>query len=1340
MGPGVREKLRDIITGERFSLKVVGLDLEFLGTLFPKVDDLWLCQPEGLKLSYRFHYLSTLFSSFVSDLGRTCGKGEICLRDDVSETHEPKPQLLGVTEKQVQKATTWKWKDCGYLDKILCLQWQMIWLMTMVIFAVGIFQIWFSCGDYSVWGGHRQNYQEGILPVDISLSTEIDHEEELPVGFTVQTESYTEYPNEFCDRDHDFYEHFPCSSPEWWHLEETEGESKHRRNLLEDSLRSPSFGNGVAMHANNETYLSEFMIGLMIVEAFCIFLLSLYPPAKPYKKRIIGGGILSYSLICLFVNVVPFCQDWSMMLADKSPVGTDLRLPQFSQVDSERRETYQLYRESNWKEMHPLYKEVIRRDPPLSPLETIREKIKKYEQRYNIYCFIGYRRSVQGDDGSGNPMQYELAIGVSAESQKGIFTNVVPISEPLSLDERRCRTPGTNVLALMEEYASKAPLSKDAPPMFRAMISMNLLRLIDISVDGFQGVGSTPLFFLKNASLLAFSAKRGRTLLDRCFSIPQFWLTLLTVIFLGLLFFFWDLWKFRKQLIASHVMKLSFWGGLTLLSGSCKILPTVTLLLMIPLLTVFLLACKDIIMLRRGASWVFTRLGNRLPDCESLLPDSCGLNLLISRAMGVTDDATCMHYVTFDKSNSFFHSESYQSSFFSHKKGLKALGDRGRRTTAISETFRPGFMDTWTDQNGRLNFKLGSPNEKVLVVQSVLGELVGMAWGSSESRPIKIDKFSGKLGIERTQTRITSLISIQFSMIHYREISDFSRRFVLFLCHLAQDMKTGVYARAQFQHVLMRHGSGIPVGSDVETLITDFFEGRLLREELKVRIIDLIWRQLSFFQRVSLICRRINLGKPLLPIESLLGCLPEPDSIDVVQTRCRMRLKKVRSNEVDNIWVVKCGRNALELMCWGFAVFFLLNFFALALGFESSIPCTDVEYTRMRADLPLVTNDIASHAPVFPDYEISSNFQNIPTMSAVWWSLYHAGKLTCIPLLCIIEIPMILLTFCASLVDRVFQGETFGLASLFWCSKSRNVCSISPAITEGALSLGVTWDWQCNSDLYAMPVSWGNLWWILSPSGSNAVSPQISTMFTDDVTVEDSAPVGSMTGRRRLGDMGLMGGSLSGGKGSHKSSGKVSKAVKVSKGGGLNPRNRKKKRPSAQKPKASTMWSESNFHHVQKSGSASEKLAWSLIHPGVSFGCAGDRMPVERGRSKKRSRSSSSSSSSTSTSEERRKRKRKKKRYKKRRKRNQSDGFSSLGAKMASKNLRSRTGIEVDSGNNPAPSLMLPLTLSPAGRVPPIRKEADISIPPKAKARVYDSPKRVFPNRILPYNLSHFIY
>ena len=145
-------------------------------------------------------------------------------------------------------------------------------------------------------------------------------------------------------------------------------------------------------------------------------------------------------------------------------------------------------------------------------------------------------------------------------------------------------------------------------------------------------------------------------------------------------------------------------------------------------------------------------------------------------------------------------------------------------------------------------------------------------------------------------------------------------------------------------------------------------------------------------------------------------------------------------------------------------------------------------------------------------------------------------------------------------------------------------------------------------------------------------------------------------------------------------------------------------------------------------GSASEKLAWSLIHPGVSSDYAGDRMPSQRGRSKKRGRSSSSSSSSST--EDRRRRRRRKKRQKKRLKRNQPDDFFGQGAKFSSKGLRSHDGIEGDGGNDPASSFISPSVLSSAGRVPPIRKGADSLASPKDETGVYDSQKRVFPNRI----------
>ena len=173
---------------------------------------------------------------------------------------------------------------------------------------MGLYEVWHAQGEFSVWSGSRQNYRKETPPVDFSSPTEVDLDgEELSGSFTDQAEPHTEDSDESCDPLHEFLQHFPRRSPEWWHQEQTEGESKHRRNLLDDPLRSPSFGNGVAMHANNETYLSEFMIGLMIVEAFCIFLLSLYPPAKPYKKRIIGGGYL------ILYSGLPFCQCSSLL-------------------------------------------------------------------------------------------------------------------------------------------------------------------------------------------------------------------------------------------------------------------------------------------------------------------------------------------------------------------------------------------------------------------------------------------------------------------------------------------------------------------------------------------------------------------------------------------------------------------------------------------------------------------------------------------------------------------------------------------------------------------------------------------------------------------------------------------------------------------------------------------------------------------------------------------------------------------------------------------------------------------------------------------------------------------
>ena len=129
MGPATRQRLRDIIAGKRLSLAEIGTDLEILGKLFPKVDDFWALQSDGVLISHRLHYISDLLPSFISDLYRTSGYGLFCLKDDVPVLCEPESQLPGSTEGRVQKTTTGKWMDYNWIDQVLCIQWQLVWVL-----------------------------------------------------------------------------------------------------------------------------------------------------------------------------------------------------------------------------------------------------------------------------------------------------------------------------------------------------------------------------------------------------------------------------------------------------------------------------------------------------------------------------------------------------------------------------------------------------------------------------------------------------------------------------------------------------------------------------------------------------------------------------------------------------------------------------------------------------------------------------------------------------------------------------------------------------------------------------------------------------------------------------------------------------------------------------------------------------------------------------------------------------------------------------------------------------------------------------------------------------------
>ena len=632
---------------------------------------------------------------------------------------------------------------------------------------------------------------------------------------------------------------FPFSPPSthWWSEDadwadvdeenwttDVEETTKHRRNLLETPFAGPIFGEGISLHSTQQTWLSEYLVGFMIIESFCVFLLTLYPPLAPFRKKILGGGLISYAIICLFSNFVPFLREWSQPSFPMPLLGLETRLPNFEQVDSERRETYQLYREENWEEMDPFYRQVIR-GPVSYPLEVIQNKIDEFGSEFNIYCFVGYRRTVQAISEPGSPMLYELALGVSAESQKGIFTNIIPISEPVSHPEMLKDAPETNIDSLIQEILSEDPLYPKSKHMFRPMIAMNFLRLISLSVDGFQGLAGPPRFFVEEATMLAFTACRERPIADRFFSISQFWLILLLIICVGLLCFFWDLWKYRQQLIASHVLIIGIWGDLIFALGSRWILHTFTLMMTIPLIIIVVLYVKEYLMLRRGVSWVFTMSGNIPTDCENLLRGQPDFNRLIARSMGVTPQTLCLQYVACESNNPLFHSDKFMAADLEHARRMDVSGLSlpTRRIGAISETFRPKFMHHWTDENGALAFSLKDSNELVRVTQCVLGQNLGVAWGNAVAIPVPIDLFSKELDMDVAWGNITTVVSPQFSMTFYTETGKFSRKLALYLCFLALKSSEGVLQRAKYQHILKHHLSRIPEDSDEARIIVDFF-------------------------------------------------------------------------------------------------------------------------------------------------------------------------------------------------------------------------------------------------------------------------------------------------------------------------------------------------------------------------------------------------------------------------------------------------------------------------------------------------------------------------------------
>ena len=821
------------LTGENLTLDTTTLLLEKLAELLRSLDDRWVQSRSTPPLSKKVKYLVALLRTFQEDFKIAIGTAEVWRAFKASRTKPSEAQPPTPSEKAGQDTIGLKIYGYAKTGGI------MLWLFFLSILVA------------KMW-------RTGTKPLpSMDLET---HQGTNPTDWWSNEDSMdSDEPDDL----------------DWTMMDE--GVYKHRRNLLEAPLMGPTFGEGISMHASQQTWLSEFMIGLMIVDAFCIWLLVLYPPLGPYRKRIVGGGIIIYSIICILVNLLPWAKTMTTPTTSSLLVALNTKLPDYKQVESERRETYQLYREQNAGEMDPLYRRAIMGSKQ-SPRDIINHELHKHCTDFNLYCFVGYRRTVRTTYELGEPMQYELALGVAAESRKGIFTNVIPISKALSETERLEDIPTSNVDALVNELYCRNPVYQKTPNMFRPMIVMNFLRLIHLSVDGFQGTSGISRFFLKEATMIAFSATRDRGAPETDFTVVKFWGVMALMICTGLLFTFWDVWRFRRQLLASHVILLCLWGGSTFLCGSRRIFPTLVVGLTIPLLILCLFFCKDFILLRWGVGWIFTKSKNIPADCEDLLPRLSGVDRLLARSLGLPTNAMFLHYVECESVNKMFNTSNFIQASLNHTKRIRTrrLALPARTITRTRENFQPQIMKTWTDQRGLLSFQTNKPEDLVKVDQCVLGNRLGRAWGNARSIPIPADQFTSALTDLAGTTNNVSVVTPQFSMIFYQEVGTLSRRKVLFLCYLALRAQEGVYRRALAQHILKYHLLGIPEGSDVAQIITNFFNGTLGVPELESRIYKLVWNQLPFLRRAEMFRRRLVLGKPLFPIENLMEALPPP--------------------------------------------------------------------------------------------------------------------------------------------------------------------------------------------------------------------------------------------------------------------------------------------------------------------------------------------------------------------------------------------------------------------------------------------------------------------------------
>ena len=241
--------------------------LKKLVGFFSTLDLFWDCECDSTLVSHRLEFLHELLVNYFVDVESVTGTPEGFVPRRDLKGAEVSPLKLETKTVLAGKITPVKGQGephC-WIETLFFWQGQLIWILMVLVLAGSLYQFHH---DYKIVEGEQVSE---TAPRIIDMS----------------------------GNDSFLRERTP-----WWsveYLDDSDETLKHRRSLLEGPLVSHSFGDGISMHANQETRLSDFLFGLMIVEAFCVWLLSLYPPLAQYKKEIIGGG---HSV--LFFDLYPY--------------------------------------------------------------------------------------------------------------------------------------------------------------------------------------------------------------------------------------------------------------------------------------------------------------------------------------------------------------------------------------------------------------------------------------------------------------------------------------------------------------------------------------------------------------------------------------------------------------------------------------------------------------------------------------------------------------------------------------------------------------------------------------------------------------------------------------------------------------------------------------------------------------------------------------------------------------------------------------------------------------------------------------------------------------------------